>query len=59
MTTNSVQRQDVLNLIDAIADEMIASLDVCTMTDTALDMYRAAVLDYAHALRKALGFDES
>ena len=59
MTTNLLFKRDVLNLVDAIADGMIASLDVCTMTDTALDMYRAAVLDYAHALHKALGFDES
>ena len=59
MATNSVQRQDVINLIGAIADGMIASLDACTVTDAGLGMYRAAIQDYARALHKALGFDEA
>ena len=59
MATNSVQRQDMIDLVDGIADGMIAALDACTVTDAGLGMYRAAIQDYARALHKALGFDEA
>ena len=58
MATNSVQRLDVIDLVDGIAGGMIAALDACTVIDAGLDLYRAAVLDYRNALHKALGADD-
>ena len=55
MPTNILFKSEVVNLIDAIADGMIAALDACTVTDDSLALYRAGIQDYASALRKALG----
>ena len=58
MPTNILFKPEVINLIDAIADGMIAALDACTVADAGLGMYRAAIQDYARALHKALGADD-